>query len=136
MGIKKKILNNKTINYIEAIVYICAIIICIFVCNSGPIYIKMLPILFLLGFVGRIIFDRPVVTTIFGIVTSLCIVKLLSNTDFWNNFFLSLCTGLNISLGELFGQYYIKSITDSGSLFSFASSTPFSTCEIMSLVYS
>ena len=56
---KKKIFSKNIIKYIEAIIYILAIIVGIFACNSGPIYIKMLPILFILGFVGRIIFDRP-----------------------------------------------------------------------------
>ena len=106
---KEKFFSKKTILYIEAIVYICAIIVGIFACNLGNIYIKMLPILFVLGFVGRIIFDRPVVTTIFGIITALCITKLTSSSGFVDNLFVSLCDGLNIALGELFGEYFLKS---------------------------
>lgn len=109
MANKKKFLSKSTINYIEAVVYILAIIVAIFACNCGPIYIKMFPILFVLGFVGRIIFDRPIVTTIFGIVTALCIIKVTSNIDFFDNFFLSLCDGLNIAMGELLGEYFLKS---------------------------
>ena len=44
---KKKIFSKNIIKYIEAIIYILAIIVGIFACNSGPIYIKMLPILFM-----------------------------------------------------------------------------------------
>ena len=33
--------SKKTILYIEAVVYICAIIVGIFACNLGNIYIKM-----------------------------------------------------------------------------------------------
>lgn len=105
----EKNFNKKTILYIEAVVYICAIIVGIFSCNLGNIYIKMLPILFVLGFVGRIIFDRPVVTTIFGIITALCITKITNNSSFVDNLFVSLCNGLNIALGELFGEYFLKS---------------------------
>lgn len=106
---KNKKFNKNTIRYVEAIVYILAIIVAIFACNCGPIYIKMLPILFVLGFVGRIIFDRPVITTIFGIVTAVCIIKITSNISLFDNFFISLCDGLNIALGELFGEYFLKS---------------------------
>lgn len=106
---KNKFLSKNALQYIEAVVYILAIIVAIFACNCGPIYIKMLPILFVLGFVGRIIFDRPVITTVFGIVTAVCIIKITSNLEFLDNFFLSMCDGLNIALGELFGEYFLKS---------------------------
>lgn len=106
---KKKMFNKEVIKYIETIVYILAIIVAIFACNCGIIYIKMLPILFILGFVGKIIFDRPVVTTIFGIVTAICIIEITTNLNFFDNFFISLCDGINIALGELFGEYFLKS---------------------------
>src|SRR5574344_1134440 len=106
MNTKKR--NSKKIVYIEAIIYIFIIIISIFVCNSGNIYIKMFPILFLLGFIGKIVFDRPVVITIFGMVTSLCVLKLTTDTQLYKIFFASLCCGLNIALGELFGEYFSK----------------------------
>lgn len=106
---RSKFWGKRTISYIEAIVYILAIIVAIFACDCGPIYIKMLPLLFVLGFVGSIIFDRPVVTTVFGVITALCIVKLTSNVSFFDNLFISLCNGLNIALGELFGEYFMKS---------------------------
>jgi hypothetical protein len=101
--------SKKTILYIEAVVYICAIIVGIFACNLGNIYVKMLPILFVLGVIGRIVFDRPVITTIFGIITSLCINKITSSSSFSDNLFISLINGLNIALGELFGEYLLKS---------------------------
>lgn len=104
-----KFFSKKSIVYIEAVVYICAIIVGIFACNLGNIYIKMLPILFILGFVGRIIFDRPIITTIFGIITALCITKLINSASFVDNLFVSLINGLNIALGELFGEYFFKS---------------------------
>ena len=106
---KKKIFSKNIIKYIEAIIYILAIIVGIFACNSGPIYIKMLPILFILGFVGRIIFDRPVMTTIFGIVTAICIIRVTNNISTKENIFFSLCDGLNIAMGELCGEYFLRS---------------------------
>ena len=106
---KKKFFTKKTIGYIEAIIYILAIIVAIFACYEGSIYIKMLPLLFVLGFIGRIIFDRPVITTLFGIVASVCIIQITSNLSMNDNLLLSLFNGLNIALGELFGEYYLKS---------------------------
>lgn len=106
---KKKIFSKNVIKYIEAIFYVLAIVIGIFVCYAGPIYIKMLPILFVLGFVGRIIFDRPIVTTIFGIITAICIIRVTSNIEIRDSIFFSLCDGLNIALGELCGEYFIRS---------------------------
>ena len=106
---KKKIFNKNVIKYVEAIFYVLAIIIGTFACYAGPIYIKMLPILFVLGFVGRIIFDRPIATTIFGIITAICIIRVTSNIEIRNNILFSLCDGLNIAFGELCGEYFIKS---------------------------
>lgn len=105
---KKKLFSKKTIVYIEAVVYILAIIVAIFACYEGNIYIKMLPILFILGFIGRIIFDRPVITTFFGIAAAVCIIQITSNLNIYDNLLLSLFNGLNIALGELFGEYYLK----------------------------
>ncbi len=106
---KKKIFNKNVIKYVEAIFYVLAIIIGTFACYAGPIYIKMLPILFVLGFVGRIIFDRPIATTIFGIIAAICIIRVTSNIEIRNNILFSLCDGLNIAFGELCGEYFIKS---------------------------
>ncbi len=107
---EKGVFKREYIKYIEAVVYILAIIVGIFACNCGPIFIKMLPILFILGVVGRIIFDRPIVTTIFGFITATCIIRITGNLSLYDNLFISLFNSLNIALGELFGEYYLKSL--------------------------
>lgn len=106
---KKKFLSKKTIGYIETIIYILAIILGIFVCDFGHIYLKMLPILFFLGFVGRIVFDKPVITTVFGVITAICINEMIEHASFSDNLFISLCNGLNIAMGELSGEYFTRS---------------------------
>ena len=74
----------------------------------GHIYLKMLPILFFLGFVGRIVFDKPVITTVFGVITAICINEMIEHASFSDNLFISLCNGLNIAMGELSGEYFTK----------------------------
>lgn len=104
---KKKISNSKNIKYIEAIIYILLIIVVIFASVYGSIYIKMLPLLLILGIVGKVIFDRSATTTVFGIVVSLCIIYTKGQVGILENIILSMCTGLNIALGELFGKFLI-----------------------------
>ena len=105
MASKSKFFSNKVMQYIESCVYILAIIMVIIANTYGSIYIKMLPILFLLGVFGKIFFGRPVITTMFGITISLCVIYARSNVSIIENVIVSFGNGLNIALGEFLGDY-------------------------------
>jgi hypothetical protein len=51
--------------YAEAIIYIVLLIISIYMCLSDNIYITMLPIAFVIGTIGQIIFGKRVMTSFF-----------------------------------------------------------------------
>ncbi len=101
----KKFLTHKMMQYIESIIYILTIIIVIFANTYGPVYIKMFPVLFLLGIFGKLVFGRPVVTSIFGTSISLCIIYMRGNTSVLENIVASISTGVSIALGEFLGDY-------------------------------
>lgn len=101
-------LSKKQKAYIEGIIYIIAIIVVIFVKVYGSIYFSLIPLLVLLGIVGRVIFDRGVTTTIFGIITSLCIVYTKGSFSISENLLYSFIIGLDIAMGELLGDYLKK----------------------------
>lgn len=102
-------LKNKTKLSIEVTFYVICIVLVILLNDSGNIYFRMLPLLFILGGVGNIIFGRPVMTTIFGMITSLCIVYIKERVGFVENIFIASCTGLNIAIGEILGNQVMKS---------------------------
>ena len=102
-------LTKKQKAYIEGIVYIIAIIVVIFAKVYGSIYFSLLPLLVILGIVGKVFFDRGVVTTIFGIIISLCVVYTKGSFTLPENIIYSLVIGLDIAMGELLGDYLKKS---------------------------
>lgn len=120
MKIIERISNNltkKEKNHIkmlvESIVYIFAIIISVFAYVYGNMYIRMIPLLFILGIIGKIIFNRPVTTSIFSIIVSICFVKLSGITNIIENLAISFCMGAYVSLGEIIGymlQIIIKDV--------------------------
>jgi hypothetical protein len=100
-----KIFTGKTIQCIESIIYMFAIITVIFAITYGPIYISTLPLLFLLGVFGRISFNRPISTTVFGICISLCAIYMQGSVTMLANIVLSFGAGFSIAVGELLGKY-------------------------------
>lgn len=107
----KKFINSNEIKLIEAIVYVIAIIVAIFCTIYGSIYIKMIPLLVIVGIVGRIFFKRSITTTVFGIVVSMIMLYLSGQLRFIEIVFNSFVFGLCIGLGELFGKYIYISYT-------------------------
>ena len=105
----KSIFSKKQLEYIEAIVYIFAVIIVIFCKIYGPIYFNFIPLLIILGIVGNIVFKRGVVTTVFGSVVSICIVYTKGNMYWLENIVYSGIIALDIAMGELLGEYIFKS---------------------------
>lgn len=105
---------NKTIEFIETVVYILAIIIAIFANLYGNIYIQMIPILFILGIVGKIAFNRPITTTVFGMIVAICAVYMTGVSSISKNLIISSWMAVYIALGEICAfateksHYYIK----------------------------
>lgn len=106
---KKNKVLIKTIELVETIVYILAIIIAIFANLYGNIYIQMIPILFILGIVGKIVFNRPVTTTVFGMIVAVCAVYITGIRSIPKNLIISSWMAAYIALGELCAFAFSKS---------------------------
>lgn len=108
-----KILNNKNvkkaIGVIEAIIYIVCIIAVIFANVYAPIYIHMIPLLFILGIVGKLAYDRPIITTVFGFLVSICAVYTSGVKNIPQNLLISAVMAMYIALGELCAFSFKKS---------------------------
>jgi hypothetical protein len=105
---KNKKLKNEIIKYTEVIVYVLAIIVVIFSNIYGSIYIQILPLLIVLGIIGVIFFKRAVMTTLFGIAVSICIIYTNFQNTFIENIILSVGFGISIAIGEVLGIYFKK----------------------------
>jgi len=106
--------KKKYFGYLEGVIYVLLTIVVIFTNISGPIIIKLLPFVFILGIVGRIIFNRPVITSIFGFLISICTIYMLGTYSFEYNLMYSLFCFICILIGEVAGMY-LKRIVDSKS---------------------
>ena len=96
---KRKLKHIKYL--IESSVYIISIVIVIFANIFGSVYIRMIPLLFILGIIGNIVFKRPVITSIFSTVVSICFVKLSGVTNVFENLLFSFSMGAYVCLGEI-----------------------------------
>lgn len=105
---KKSLFTKKQLEYIEAIVYILAIIIVTFCKVYGSIYFNFIPLLVILGIVGNILFKRGIVTTVFSYIVSICIVYTKGNMSVLENILYSSFIALDIAMGELLGEYIFK----------------------------
>ncbi len=102
----KKFFTKKRMEYIESVIYTITIMIVIFANTYGPVYIKMFPLLLILGIVGKVIFGRPIITSLFGTVVSICFIYLRDNRgiSIIENIILSASAGISIALGEILGH--------------------------------
>lgn len=108
----KRILNKDVIHNVESIVYILSIIVVVIANVYGPIEIRMIPLLFILGIVGNIVFKRPVITSVFGFIDSLCTVYSSGISNILENFLTSIIFSVYIGLGEIFGSIIVKVYND------------------------
>lgn len=102
---KSEKLKKKYFGYAEGILYVMLTILVIFTSIAGPIEIKVFPTIFLIGIVGRTIFDRPVITAIFGFIISVCVMQYLSEYTITYILMYSLFCFLCILMGEVTGLH-------------------------------
>jgi hypothetical protein len=111
---KKNKLKEKYFGYIEGITYILFIIVIVFTNIAGPIVIKLLPFVFILGIVGRIIYNRPLITSVFGFLVSLSSIYMLGTYTYTYNLMYSLFCFICILIGEVEGMYIIRLASSKG----------------------
>ncbi|MEG1705492.1 MAG: hypothetical protein RR290_02825 [Clostridia bacterium] len=109
MSLFKKIkINKKYINFMITISYIILAITIVYFNITGPIIIKLLPFLLLLGMGGMIIFNRTLLTSVFGFLISLCTLYAMKLNTFEYTILYSLFCFVSILLGEFIGVFVIK----------------------------
>lgn len=98
--------ERKTI-YTEAFVYICFVLFACYLTVFGNTFVRMIPMLYILGIIGRILFKRPIETTIFGFITILVFGFLLEAKITWMVILLSIYSSAMIIFGSITG-YILK----------------------------
>ncbi len=89
--------------YIESMLYVILVFLVIFLNIYGNIYIRMLPILFILGIIGKTVYDKPIITSIYGFLVSVVLMKLHGGYTTDQNIYFSIYNMVSISLGEILG---------------------------------
>ena len=102
---KKLAKQRKMWLYVESVIYIIGLLLAVYLSAYGSIFFKMFPILFAIGIIGKIYFDRPVITTLIGMIFNtilLCIynknigaIAVIQNTIY---------VGINLMSGEIIGE--------------------------------
>ena len=62
--------------YSEAILYIILLIVAVSLCITNNMYITMIPIAFLVGMIGQIIFGKRVMTSLFIGILSVILLQM------------------------------------------------------------
>lgn len=101
-------LKERYFGYIEGIIYALLILIVIFTSIAGPLLLKMFPIVYLLGIIARIIYDRPFITSVFGFLVSICLTYMLGIYSFSYIITYSLFCFISILTGEITAKYILK----------------------------
>ncbi|MBR1883378.1 MAG: hypothetical protein IJ809_00255 [Clostridia bacterium] len=104
---KSNILKDN-LEYIEAVLLYVVIILAIYLSIYGMLLVKLIPLLFIVGFFGRVIYDRPVVISLIGLATSLCIIQMFGGYDLQYNLFYSLYTFMCMIVGAMSGKYVLN----------------------------
>lgn len=79
-------------------------------CMSGNLFIKMLPIAFIVGIVGYFIFDKKAMTSFFTILLAIVLLQIRIPSQIFSNIIISMQIGVSCLLGEICGLYIKKLI--------------------------
>ncbi len=89
--------------YTEAIVYSISLIVVISLCLANNIYITMLPIAFVSGIVGQILFGKRIMTSFFAGILSIVLLQIKVPAQLINNLIVTFEIVSLILIGECFG---------------------------------
>ncbi len=98
---KKK--NGILKRYIEAILYCIVLVIGIYTCLYGNIFINMIPIVFLIGILGYIVFEKKMMTSFFLFLLAIVMLQIKVPSELVSNLINSFEIGVVSILGEIFG---------------------------------
>ena len=98
---EKNSTKKEKIKFFESLVYILLIIVVIIANTYGNIYVKLIPMLFLLGIIGKIVYDRPVITSLFGGTFSIITMYINGTYKFSEILISSFGNFIMIMLGEI-----------------------------------
>ena len=89
--------------YAEAIVYIVALILSIYLCFADNIHIRMLPIALMIGVIGQVTFGKKIMTTFFCTIISLVLTQIKNPSHLDQNMLETLKIALLVLIGEGIG---------------------------------
>ena len=95
--------NNILKVYIEAVVYCILLVIGIYLCLSNNIYIKMLPIAFVIGVFGQVFFGKRLMTSFFSFMLAIVLSQVKTPASIVANLVQSAIIVISVLFGEAFG---------------------------------
>lgn len=98
---KKK--NSLIRKYVEAIVYSIFLILSVYLCLVDNIYITMIPISFIIGIIGQILFGKKIMTSIFSAIIAIILLQMKAPALILDNSLITLKIFSLTVLGEIFG---------------------------------
>lgn len=98
---KKK--NSLIRKYVEAIVYSIFLILSVYLCLVDNIYITMIPISFIIGIIGQILFGKKIMTSIFSAIIAIILLQMKAPALILDNLLITLKIVSLTILGEIFG---------------------------------
>lgn len=100
---KKK--NNVLKRYIEAIIGCIILVLGVYMCISGNTFIKMFPIMFVVGIISQFIFEKKYMTSFFSFLLALVLLQIKIPSQILANIIISVQISLECVFGEVCGIY-------------------------------
>ncbi|MEG2712467.1 MAG: hypothetical protein RR988_05530 [Clostridia bacterium] len=100
--------TKKGLLYLESFIYVAAVLLAVYMNEYGGFYIKTIPILFITGILGKVVFDRPIITTCIGCIFNTFIIYTISGVVGKENILSTFFVGIMILSGEIVGEIFYR----------------------------
>ena len=104
-----KKISKIALKYLEGFIYCFVLIVSVLLCTSGNTFIKMIPIAFLSGAVGQIMFGKKAMTSIFSCIISIVLLQVRTPGTLVQNITSTVVITVLSLVGELCG-YSLKKL--------------------------
>lgn len=95
--------NNVLKRYIEAVIYCVLLVVGILLCVSNNIFVKMIPIAYIMGILGQIVFGKKFMTSFFSFILAIILLQIKAPSDLIANLTAAFHITLCCLIGEIFG---------------------------------
>lgn len=105
-----KKMSKMTLKYLEGLIYCALLLVSVMICISGNMYIKMIPVAFISGLIGQMMFGKKAMTSIFSCIVAIILLQVKIPGMLVQNITTTVVITVLSLIGELCGFSFKKLI--------------------------